>query len=128
MASKELRIRVVPAIGDVPAAQWDGCANPPCPGTMPDTDLAPDVAQSSEPTELYNPFISHDFLSALEQVAETLDDATILREVLSRRAAGAEDPRDQAMWLGKLGLLEWSHGTQEDAVAEGRAARPRPKG
>jgi predicted N-acyltransferase len=67
MAPIELTLRAANSIGEVTAEAWDGCANPPCPGTMPDTDLAPDVAQSSEPTELYNPFISHDFLSALER-------------------------------------------------------------
>jgi len=49
-SESELQIRVVPAIADVPAAAWDGCANPSCdPQTFP-----------------YNPFVSHAFLSALE--------------------------------------------------------------
>src|SRR4051795_9229457 len=47
---KELRIRVLPAIADVPAAAWDACANP--------TSKSEDHA--------YNPFISHAFLHALE--------------------------------------------------------------
>src|SRR3954454_18603921 len=47
---KELRIRVLPAIADVPAAAWDACANP---------------ASNSE-DHAYNPFISHAFLHALE--------------------------------------------------------------
>jgi len=47
---QELRIRVLPAIADVPAAGWDACANP-----------------SSNPQKYhYNPFISHAFLAALE--------------------------------------------------------------
>ncbi|MBV8837710.1 MAG: N-acetyltransferase [Alphaproteobacteria bacterium] len=46
----ELQIRVVPAIADVPAAAWDGCANP-----SGDAQAFP-----------YNPFVSHAFLSALE--------------------------------------------------------------
>jgi len=45
-----LRIRVLAAIADVPAAAWDACANP----------------QSNAETSPYNPFISHAFLSALE--------------------------------------------------------------
>ena len=74
MSAKELRIRVVPAIRDVPSAAWDACANPgeaapaaegpplaaepapPCPAAMP----------SAPSTEAYNPFISHAFLRALE--------------------------------------------------------------
>jgi predicted N-acyltransferase len=44
--STSLRIRVIPAISEVAAAAWDGCANP--------------SGVSS------NPFISHDFLDCLE--------------------------------------------------------------
>ncbi len=49
----ELRIRIVPAIVDVPAAAWDACANPVL--VEPDGQEFP-----------HNPFISHAFLSALE--------------------------------------------------------------
>src|SRR4051794_33716667 len=48
--SSELSIRVIPAIADLPAAQWDACANP----------------QSNSEVIPYNPFVSHAFLSALE--------------------------------------------------------------
>ena len=51
--SGDLRIRVLPSIGEVPADIWDGCANPEV------------QAVSSLPA--FNPFISHDFLSALEE-------------------------------------------------------------
>src|ERR1041384_1513656 len=47
----DLRIRVVPAIADIPAAAWDACANP---------------ADAKSQEQAYNPFISHAFLSALE--------------------------------------------------------------
>jgi len=50
--STEITLRVVNAIGDVTPAAWDACANP-----APEAGPAPD----------YNPFISHDFLSALER-------------------------------------------------------------
>ncbi|MGB9367996.1 MAG: GNAT family N-acetyltransferase [Xanthobacteraceae bacterium] len=53
---KDLRIRVLASIADVPAAAWDACANP----------------QSNAGALPYNPFISHAFLSALE----TSDSAT----------------------------------------------------
>src|SRR4030081_266565 len=49
----ELRIRIVPAIADIPATAWDACANP--------VPVEPDVQECP-----YNPFISHAFLSALE--------------------------------------------------------------
>ena len=47
---KELRIRVLASIADVPAAAWDACANP----------------QSTAEAFPHNPFISHAFLHALE--------------------------------------------------------------
>src|SRR5947209_514683 len=46
----DLRIRVVPAIAEIPATSWDACANP----------------KSESQDYTYNPFISHAFLSALE--------------------------------------------------------------
>ena len=49
--TEDLRIKILPAIADIPATAWDGCANP-----------APSTAARSP----YNPFISHAFLSALE--------------------------------------------------------------
>jgi predicted N-acyltransferase len=48
--NKDLRIRVLASIADVPAAAWDACGNP--------------ASKTGE--HVYNPFISHDFLSALE--------------------------------------------------------------
>src|SRR5437588_2038573 len=48
--TSELQIRVISEIADVPAAAWDACANP-----LLDSQDYP-----------YNPFVSHDFLSALE--------------------------------------------------------------
>jgi predicted N-acyltransferase len=48
MTTPELRIRVIPAIGDVAPDAWDSCANP----TSQDYP--------------HNPFISHAFLSSLE--------------------------------------------------------------
>jgi len=55
MASTEITLKVVNAIGDVPAAAWDACANP----------TSDPVLQSTSKPD-YNPFISHEFLSALE--------------------------------------------------------------
>jgi predicted N-acyltransferase len=59
MAAKEVTLRVANAIGDVPAAEWDACANP---SPLPDNAEDPEGASKLE----YNPFISHDFLSSLE--------------------------------------------------------------
>ncbi|HTC02054.1 MAG TPA: GNAT family N-acetyltransferase [Xanthobacteraceae bacterium] len=57
----ELRVHAVGAIGQVPAAEWDACANPTsCAATVAE-------AQRIDQENVYNPFISHDFLSALEE-------------------------------------------------------------
>jgi predicted N-acyltransferase len=75
----ELHISVVTDIGEVGAAEWDACANPaadsgqtlsavaptldvPCPPGKPATHSADITDHVID----YNPFISHDFLSALE--------------------------------------------------------------
>jgi predicted N-acyltransferase len=77
MSPKELRIRVVPAIRDVPSAAWDACANPgegaPAaegpPLAAEPAPPCPAATQSSQAAEAYNPFISHAFLQALEASA-----------------------------------------------------------
>jgi predicted N-acyltransferase len=91
MSEPELRIRVIPAIGDVAAADWDACANPSgfSRGRLPsglangmDSESicqagglamapvvgqrAPRAANSASPDVTFNPFIAHDFLAALE--------------------------------------------------------------
>ncbi len=53
-------IEVVGAIADIDPADWDGCANPE---TAPARGATPSDSASEES---YNPFISHDFLNALE--------------------------------------------------------------
>jgi predicted N-acyltransferase len=60
--SGELRIVAVNAIGEVPAAAWDACANP-----ARDTACR-GVAEAQTPVQEapYNPFLAHAFLSALE--------------------------------------------------------------
>jgi len=55
MSSSCLTVRSVARIADVPAAAWDACANPP--------GLTFDEAGG----ERFNPFLTHAFLSALEQ-------------------------------------------------------------
>ena len=75
----ELHISVANAIDDVSAAEWDACANPASESTpvrsvaTPSAQLpcAPDGQSNSKAQSLdqvldYNPFLSHDFLSALE--------------------------------------------------------------
>jgi predicted N-acyltransferase len=52
-AAIELRVETVGGIGELKAVEWDACANPEPPA-------------GCESNFEYNPFISHDFLSALE--------------------------------------------------------------
>ena len=58
MSHPALRLRVIPAIDQVAAEAWDGCANP-----------APETAEVNSQDQSYNPFISHEFLYALEASA-----------------------------------------------------------
>ncbi len=71
MASSEITLEAVPSVADVPAVEWDACANPHRPGQEidgPARATSPDVATSScaVTKAYYNPFVSHAFLSALE--------------------------------------------------------------
>jgi predicted N-acyltransferase len=56
MAATEITLKVVKAIDDIPAADWDACANPQLCG-----------ADGATSKSSYNPFISHNFLLALEE-------------------------------------------------------------
>jgi predicted N-acyltransferase len=63
----EVTLRVAKSISEVAAEAWDACANPA--GREQGNgaaNLAPADCQESALAEQYNPFISHDFLSALE--------------------------------------------------------------
>ncbi len=51
----ELHISVVGAIDEIDAVAWDACANPPPGGHNPHQEA------------IYNPFVSHSFLSAIEE-------------------------------------------------------------
>jgi uncharacterized protein len=65
----ELTVRVANSIGAVAAQRWDACANPiwPPAGNGAGATNRP-CATSGTTSEIdYNPFISHNFLSALEQ-------------------------------------------------------------
>ena len=75
----ELHISIVNGLGEVSAAEWDACANPTPNSTHNHSLIAPTVhAQCEQACQTitadrksgqvidYNPFVSHDFLSALE--------------------------------------------------------------
>jgi predicted N-acyltransferase len=71
MASSEIILEAVPSVSDIPAAEWDACANPsPDPRSLNGLD----TLASSDPAEgscthskpCYNPFVSHAFFLAAE--------------------------------------------------------------
>jgi predicted N-acyltransferase len=63
MSLAEIKITVRRAIADIPAAEWDACANPVGGETR---RAAPDALDQGE---RYNPFLTHAFLHALEASA-----------------------------------------------------------
>jgi len=63
-ATPELRIQVVDAIGMISAATWDTCANPTGVTARNGDDA---IAEGLDQEVVYNPFISHGFLSSLEE-------------------------------------------------------------
>lgn len=90
MTDLELRIRIEPSLAKIPAANWDACA-----GLRAVKVSREDTLPAQLPTRGYtdNPFVSHDFLSSLEQarcvggrtgwqtrhlLAEQVDDGTLV--------------------------------------------------
>jgi uncharacterized protein len=76
MTDIELRIRMAQSLAEVPAAAWDACARgASCGGEAiaPPAKVKPEDSEGNSPPELStrgqadNPFISHDFLSSLEE-------------------------------------------------------------
>jgi uncharacterized protein len=71
MASSEITLEAVSSIGQIPAEDWNACANP-----TPDIDSLNGLDTLASPSTLaqscagsasgYNPFVSHEFFSALE--------------------------------------------------------------
>ncbi|MEW6451755.1 MAG: GNAT family N-acetyltransferase [Pseudomonadota bacterium] len=62
----ELRLRVISSIDQVPAAQWDACANPVVEAKREGPNDGLEGLRSKTQITSYNPFISHDFLYACE--------------------------------------------------------------
>jgi hypothetical protein len=71
MDSSEIILEAVPSVGDVPADEWDACANPPASANGLNGLEALTSPGSAGPScvdskSYYNPFVSHAFLSAAE--------------------------------------------------------------
>ena len=71
MASSEITLEALPSASDIPAAEWDACANPRSAPNSPDNldTLAsghPAGDSCAESKHGYNPFVSHAFFAAAE--------------------------------------------------------------
>jgi predicted N-acyltransferase len=71
MASSEITLEALPSVSDIPAAEWDACANPrPDPNSLDNLDTlasGPPAADSCSGSKYgYNPFVSHAFFAAAE--------------------------------------------------------------
>ncbi len=68
MASSEITLEAVPSVSDIPAADWDACANPAGdPNSLDHLDtLAPRDGSCAIAKPAYNPFVSHAFFAAAE--------------------------------------------------------------
>ena len=71
MASSEITLEAVSSISQIPAEDWNACANPT--PDIPSLNGLDTLASSNTPTDScagstsrYNPFVSHEFFSALE--------------------------------------------------------------
>jgi uncharacterized protein len=63
MTEIELRVRIIKSLAEVPAAEWNACAAG-CPGLAVELELSTEQSTRGYPD---NPFVSHEFLSSLEQ-------------------------------------------------------------
>src|SRR3954464_10429974 len=72
MTSSEITLEAVSSVSQIPAADWDACANPPCRSVSLRNGFANSSSSITasdsrpDPTSHYNPFVSHAFFSALE--------------------------------------------------------------
>src|SRR3979490_2918669 len=72
MASSEITLEAVSSVSQIPADEWDACANPnPARGSLNglDTVASPGATGESCVASIsgYNPFVSHAFFSAIEE-------------------------------------------------------------
>src|SRR5215203_1468997 len=72
MASSEITLESLPSVSQIPAADWDACANPsPDPNSLEALDTLASCSAATESrtalTRAYNPFVSHAFFSAVEE-------------------------------------------------------------
>src|SRR6202165_1801214 len=71
MASSEITLESLPSVSQIPAEDWDACANPtPDPSSLNGLDTLASFRTAGDSCirsrVRYNPFVSHGFFSALE--------------------------------------------------------------
>jgi len=67
MDSAEITLEAVPSVGDVPADEWDACANPLAdPNSLGSLDTLAPAGFCAASKPYYNPFVSHAFFAAAE--------------------------------------------------------------
>jgi uncharacterized protein len=67
MTSSEITLEAVSSINQIPARDWDACANPiPDPSSLDGLDTLASSGACATSRHRYNPFVSHAFFSALE--------------------------------------------------------------
>src|SRR5579871_7037692 len=64
MASSEITLEAVPSVAEIPAEDWNACANPQPGKARNGADRL--AASCTDTRPAYNPFVSHAFFSALE--------------------------------------------------------------
>jgi predicted N-acyltransferase len=72
MASSEITLESLPSVSQIPAEEWDACANPaPDPRSLNGLDTLASFGTAGncriDSRPRYNPFVSHAFFSALEE-------------------------------------------------------------
>src|SRR4029077_12453857 len=74
MVSSEITLEAVPSVSDIPAAEWDACANPQgYPNSLETLDTLASSGTAGnfciDSKSSYNPFVSHAFFAAAEASA-----------------------------------------------------------
>lgn len=109
LAMSDLKIRVFPKLSEIPAADWDACANPN--GSVKELKVSDEYIDSSREDKcglrgyLHNPFVSHDFLSALEA-----SQSAVARTGWQAQHLTAEDAEGQILGVVPCYLKSHSQG------------------
>lgn len=101
----ELRLRVISSIDQVPAAQWDACANPAVEAACEGPNDGFEGLRPKTQAVSYNPFISHDFLYACEASG-----SAVARTGWQAQHLIAEGPNDTVLGVVPCYLKSHSRG------------------